>query len=671
MATVNDWIAQSRAAMGASKNAALGNYRPATTTTTSNIDYAKFDPTKGRAGIAAQTSTSTPTTSAATSPAARAAQIQQQYSAKYAQQAASTPTKTSTTGSVVAQAPKAVSAAPATTTAAKTVAPTVARAVNTTGTTPAAIPAVAQPASSNVDQYLAAARAHAAQIQAIGAARAAAVPTDTATPVATTPTAATPAATTETTPAAAATAPSESSSTKSTSRTETLRSTPTTYTPTGLYDQNNLDAYNKQREADLQALYAAALQNTQAGLKTAYDQNMSDAEAARDRISPQYQQSMNAMSAEYERQRRNNNMQAAMNGLNTGAGSQMALAQSANYQSNQAGLAAKENEALNEANRRILDLQNNYQNAAAEAIANNNYKLAAAMLDAYQNAYNRQMNLENTNYQRSLQNEQQNYTRQWNEEEREYSRGMDEAAQKAQYGDFSGYSDVYGSDVAKGMEAAWALQNPQQAWASGKISSADYYALTGRMPSDPNSVASRLPGGGSTYGGVTPAAASTGSFGGYSGGLSYGGSLSGLNPTMGASWRDYLESNGNSRSSGTRSYRFGGYSSGGRGYSSSRDRAYTGPAGYYDTAGNFVVPDANGNVAQAYGSKLSQAGVGARDINAYNNAVAAAGGSSSSAPAATTNDSGNSWGRDSDNTNNTNPLVSLYNNTLGKVLGTI
>lgn len=551
MASVYDWIAQSRAAMEASKNAALGGANKTTAQTSpmsartganttsaswSNTDYSRSNPKAGATGIVAQTSK----------------------------------------------------------------------------TTNSAVPAAWQQAANNVPTKTATA--------ATATPTAAATPTTTAAPAAATLAVETP--TTATTAPTAATETPATTTTKSTSRTETLRSTPTTYTPTGLYDQNNLDAYNKQREADLQALYAAALQNTQAGLKTAYDQNMSDAEAARDRISPQYQQSMNAMSAEYERQRRNNNMQAAMNGLNTGAGSQMALAQSANYQANQAGLAAKENEALNEANRRILDLQNNYQNAIAEAAANNNYKLAAAMLDEYQNAYNRQMNLENTNYQRSLQNEQQNYTRQWNEEEREYSRGMDEAAQKAQYGDFSGYNDVYGSDVAKGMEAAWALQNPQLAWASGRISSADYYALTGRIPNDPNSVASRLPGGGGTYGGVTPTAASsgTGSSGGYSGGSGYG-SLRGLDPSMGASWQDYLKSNGNSSGSGARSYSSGGYSSGG-GYSSSRDRGYNGPPGYYDTAGNFIVPNADGSVNYTYsgGSKMDQAGIGARDQNAYQTA---------------------------------------------------
>jgi hypothetical protein len=181
---------------------------------------------------------------------------------------------------------------------------------------------------------------------------------------------------------------------------------------------------------------------------------------------------MNALSAEYERQRRNNNMQAAANGLNTGAGSQMALAQSANYQANQAKLAQKENEALNDANRRLDDLKRNYQNAVAEATANNNYKLAAALMDVYQNAYNRQLQIENTNY-----------TRAWNEDERAYSRNNDEASRRAQFGDFTGYASLYGEDIAKAMELTWILQNPELAIAVGKVTPEEYAALAGQSAS--------------------------------------------------------------------------------------------------------------------------------------------------------------------------------------------
>ena len=70
-----------------------------------------------------------------------------------------------------------------------------------------------------------------------------------------------------------------------------------------------------------------------------------------------------------------------------------------------------------------------------------------------------------------------------------YSRGAsayalagDEAAARAQYGDFSGYEDLYGKDVADRMKFAWAAANPDAAFASGIITADQYYTLTGTDP---------------------------------------------------------------------------------------------------------------------------------------------------------------------------------------------
>ena len=354
-----------------------------------------------------------------------------------------------------------------------------------------------------------------------------------------------------------------------------------TYTPTGLNDQANLDAYNAKREQQLNDVYDKSLESTQQGYKTAYDKNLSDLQAARDKIAPQYRESANALAAEYERQKRNTNMQAAANGLNTGAGSQLALGQSMAYQKNAGTLARSENEALNEANRGIADLGTQYRNQIAQAVADNDYKRAAAKLAEYENQYNRQRTLENENYERALQAEQQAYnrafqeenrdynraydienrdynrnwdtenrdyerawntenrdytrdwnqnerdynrawneenraydrywsendrgydrmfneenrdytrawnederayTRNWNEDERNYDRTMTEAANRAEYGDFSGYAAVYGQDIADAMRDIWIAQNPLVAYSTGAITADEYMMLTGKYP---------------------------------------------------------------------------------------------------------------------------------------------------------------------------------------------
>lgn len=249
--------------------------------------------------------------------------------------------------------------------------------------------------------------------------------------------------------------------------------------------QQYLNDYNANREQKIRDMYAGANESTMAGLKSAYDQNMSAARQARDEITPQYQEGMNQASAEYERQRRNNNMQAAANGLNTGAGSQMALGQMNAYQQRQGQLATAENQALDRANQNILDLKTNYQNQIAQATANNNYQQAAALLDEYGAQYDRQMN---------------------------------QAKQLADFGDFSMYASIYGTEAAEQMEKNWSLQNPDLAYNLGKMTAEEYFQMTGKRPRG--------------Y---------TGALGGI-GGYGYGGGYSGISNGM-----PYRENVGSSR----------------------------------------------------------------------------------------------------------------------------
>lgn len=517
-----------------------------------------------------------------------------------------------------------------------------------------------------------------------------------AQPVATQPVAQTPVATiptpAATTPAAAPVA--EATPAATTTKTVTESVTPVqkqAYTPTGIYDLANLEEYNKQNEANVKALYDAALQNTLAGYKTTYDQSLSDLNAARDQITPQYQSSMNALSAEYERQRRNNNMQAAVNGLNTGAGSQMALAQSANYQANQAGLAQKENQALDEANRRITDLKTSYQDAIAQATANNNYKLAAAMLDQYEKQLDRQMQIENANYNRALQEDQLAYNRQQTEEQRLYQMAKDKAnllgdtsALKKYYnnsltinnnggaagtgtGSVGGVGGTGSSDVtAEGnpyvnsrQEAIAYLRQKYNvpAWypdaevansysqelnsmlpqTTRKASNRSYnptqaqreLALQGIVNGDASLVSASRELTNRNLDAIKSLVKTFADAGDTATAQEYvdkykqltGKTLvySGLNNTPAqtattpAQTAANTSSNTSSSSKNTSSYKKTyrnsskntAYTEG-----SARDRAYRGPAGYYDAAGNFVVPDENGNVAAVYGSKKSEGGIG-------------------------------------------------------------
>ena len=211
------------------------------------------------------------------------------------------------------------------------------------------------------------------------------------------------------------------------------------------------DQYNAQRLQQLNDLYDKNAASITSNLQTTYDQNKSDLEAARAKISPMYQQRMNEMGAEYERIRHNNNIQAAASGINTGAGSQMQLAQGNAYQSGQGTLRKAEGEALTEADRGITDLTTTFRNQMADAVNNNDFDRAKAIFDLYGD---------------------------------QYSQMMQQAEHRAGYGDFSIYAQIYGQDAAKTMEKSWLLQHPQEAYTTGKITADEYFKMTGKHPAD-------------------------------------------------------------------------------------------------------------------------------------------------------------------------------------------
>lgn len=272
------------------------------------------------------------------------------------------------------------------------------------------------------------------------------------------------------------------------------------------YD-NNVGSLKTAYDANLGTLRTAYDTNV-ANLANAYAQQRSDAEAARDKISPQYQESMNALSSEYERLRRNTNMQGAVNGLNTGAGTQLALGQNMAYQRNQGNLARSENEALNEAERGLANLSRDYynrQNILDTEYTNNRANMDtkyANETDRLNREYQNNLATYGTTYQNNIANLKTNYENQiaqaaanndyqmaaalLDEYGSQFDRMQNQAALLAQFGDFSAYAELYGQDAADNMKLNWALSNPDVAWASGNLKAEDYFALTGKYPNDPN-----------------------------------------------------------------------------------------------------------------------------------------------------------------------------------------
>lgn len=211
----------------------------------------------------------------------------------------------------------------------------------------------------------------------------------------------------------------------------------------------NTGAYDTARINEINSMYDAQKNARMAELQSAYDRSHSDYQAAAEKIRPQYQQSANDLSAQYEKSRQAFQRQAAASGLNTGTGAQEALARSGQYQRDMGRLRTAEADAYTENQRQQDNLTAQYQSNVAQALANNDYQRAAALLDEYNNGYNRR---------------------------------MQEAQQLAEFGDFSGYSSLYGQNTANTMSSVWNAQNPLAAYYMGRINGDQYFVLTGQYP---------------------------------------------------------------------------------------------------------------------------------------------------------------------------------------------
>ena len=213
--------------------------------------------------------------------------------------------------------------------------------------------------------------------------------------------------------------------------------------------QEEFAKYQGDGSNQVNAMYDAQKEANIASLENTYQKNLSNAQAAKEQISPAYQARANDMAVQYERNRRNLNEQAAARGLNTGTASQQQLALQNVWNRDYAGLRTAQANALKEADRGINDLTTDYQNNVRIAIADGDYRRAAALLDQYK---------------------------------QQYSQNLSNAKTLAGYGDFSGYKGIYNDQQIENMRKTWIMQNPQLAYNTGNMTADEFYAATGQWP---------------------------------------------------------------------------------------------------------------------------------------------------------------------------------------------
>ena len=212
------------------------------------------------------------------------------------------------------------------------------------------------------------------------------------------------------------------------------------YTPNG-------DAYQY-----IQDMYAANSASQLAALKAAYEQNVMDYNAQDDLISKQAQQLRNQAASQNDLQRMYMNEMGIMQGLNTGATGQMALAQSAALQGSFADIGTQEQQALADSALERSKLKVQYSAAVDQAIAQNNYELANALYQEYV----RQDNL--AQQAAAAAQEQANWQAKFDYQKQQdaWTNAAAQAELLAGFGDFSGYKALGYSDAQIDMmQNAW------------------------------------------------------------------------------------------------------------------------------------------------------------------------------------------------------------------------
>jgi hypothetical protein len=226
----------------------------------------------------------------------------------------------------------------------------------------------------------------------------------------------------------------------------------------------------------LSSLYDAQREASVAALQGAYQQNIAALDATAAKIPEQYTAARNQTAASAEQGRRNFNEYAAASGLNTGTGGQAQLAINTTLQGNLNTINQAEADALADIETQRLQIQAEYQTAIAQAIAESNIAKAQAL-------YEEAIRVDDGMVTAALNQADENY-RAWSANqavsEQERAALASQAKNLANYGDFSGYSQLgYTSDQIAQMQSVWAAANPTLAAALGISGYGSYGGYSG------------------------------------------------------------------------------------------------------------------------------------------------------------------------------------------------
>jgi len=222
------------------------------------------------------------------------------------------------------------------------------------------------------------------------------------------------------------------------------------------------EANRAQSQGNVNSIYDNALNTQKSSLQNAYNNSMQVQNQAAADTQNLYAGANQGLARQSAQTQRSMDQFADVRNLNRQAGSQQALSLGLASRNAANAMAARQNQAMAEAERQKAMATTNYNNQVQQALANNDYRRAAALLDDYNN---------------------------------QAARMEKDAAILASFGDFSGYGQLYGDSTANSMRDLWLAQNPDIAYRTGAIDANRYHQMTGKWPAGYTPPTARNSGG--------------------------------------------------------------------------------------------------------------------------------------------------------------------------------
>lgn len=237
--------------------------------------------------------------------------------------------------------------------------------------------------------------------------------------------------------------------------TEAIQNKLTTYEPV------TLKAATDQSDS-IKNYYNQYIKDQKLQEKQAYENNIAALDYQAQKLAPAYKQQREDTARDAEIAKQNFRQAAVTRGMNTGAGSQYALASQNQLQNDMTGIRKAELQALADVEQQRTQIKRDYQNAVAKAVSEGNLQMARAL-------YDESVRVDESIVETARAQAQENYNgwrssfdvnRAEKEDENEnYDRLLARAETLAKYGDFSGYRDLGYTDAQiRAMYNLWYLQ---------------------------------------------------------------------------------------------------------------------------------------------------------------------------------------------------------------------